>query len=283
MLNQEIINKIRDLYSNGNPISEIQRQTGISRTTISKYTKDITEIKDKMVGLTFGKLTVLKRYEKDRVLKSRCLRYLCKCECGNEVVVNGNSLRTGHTTSCGCARKGINQVDLTGKKSGEITFLRPLEERTNYNHVIWEGICSCGRIVKLSSHEFGHTKSCGCLKSSFGEQLITSILTQQNIEFETQFKFEDCRNSRCLPFDFAIFNNGKLICLIEYQGQQHFMVTGGWNTKEHLESVQTRDAIKKDYCKNNNIPLIEIPYTDYDKIDWEYLKGKIENGLSVNS
>ena len=37
---------------------------------------------------------------------------------------------------------------------------------------------------------------------------------------------------------------------------------------------ENSDPKKREYCQKNNIPLIEIPYTDYDKLDWEYLKEK---------
>jgi hypothetical protein len=33
--------------------------------------------------------------------------------------------------------------------------------------------------------------------------------------------------------------------------------------------------MKKEYCQKHNINLIEIPYTDYDKLNWEYLKNKL--------
>ena len=61
--------------------------------------------------------------------------------------------------------------------------------------------------------------------------------------------------------------------MIEYQGKQHYTCEqNGWNNKEHLLLTQKHDEMKKEYCKQNNIKLIEIPYYDYDKIDWEYLK-----------
>ena len=33
--------------------------------------------------------------------------WLCKCDCGNETIVQGGHLQTGHTRSCGCLRKEI--------------------------------------------------------------------------------------------------------------------------------------------------------------------------------
>jgi hypothetical protein len=233
MLTQETIKKIQTLYANGLSKSAIAKQLNISATTVTKYTKNIKVVADEMVGKTFGSLLVVKRLEKNPDLASRCIRYLCKCNCGKEVEVNGNSLRTGHTTSCGCSRKGMNQKDLTNLTSGEITFLFPTNERDD-RHVIWQCQCSCGKQIKLSSHEFGHTKSCGCVKESLGEKRIKDILESHGIDFQTQYKFENCDHIRALPFDFAIFKNKQLFCLIEYNGQQHYEATSGWNTKERL-------------------------------------------------
>lgn len=55
-----------------------------------------------LTGATFGRLTVIKRVENS---KHNAAQWLCKCECGETVVVSSNNLRTGHSKSCGCARK----------------------------------------------------------------------------------------------------------------------------------------------------------------------------------
>lgn len=77
-----------------------------------------------LTGKRFGRLTVIKRV-KDRITKSgyHIVRYECICDCGNTVVVNGNSLRMGKTASCGCYRKEVaynnrkkyNTYDLSGE------------------------------------------------------------------------------------------------------------------------------------------------------------------------
>ena len=54
-------------------------------------------------GQKFGKLTVLERAEDFIGPSGRETQWLCKCDCGNTVVVRGHSLRNGHTKSCGCA------------------------------------------------------------------------------------------------------------------------------------------------------------------------------------
>lgn len=59
-----------------------------------------------LVGKKFGRLTVIKRVE-DHIYPSgyHRPRWLCLCECGNEVIVQACHLKSGNTTSCGCFHK----------------------------------------------------------------------------------------------------------------------------------------------------------------------------------
>ena len=81
--------------------------------------------------------------------------------------------------------------------------------------------------------------------------------------FEKEYSFADCltENNHPCRFDFAIFDNNQLQCLIEYDGKQHFE-----KSFFDLAKNQYRDKIKNNYCLINNIPLYRIPYTDLDKI-----------------
>lgn len=76
-----------------------------------------------LTGQRFGYLTVIKRAEDYVLPKGRkCVRWLCKCDCGNDVVVFANNI--GKTTlSCGCfakenmskVKKKYNTYDLSGE------------------------------------------------------------------------------------------------------------------------------------------------------------------------
>lgn len=70
----------------------------------------------------------------------------------------------------------------------------------------------------------GDTLSCGCLRSSFGEQQIEKILKEQNLSYKKEFVFSDLVSENGVPlrFDFAVFENNKLSYLIEYDGEQHY-------------------------------------------------------------
>jgi len=77
--------------------SEIKRGGG-------KYCSRECFHKDKTIDLTgqkFGRLTVIKKINNDE----KYLTWLCKCDCGNEKIVRGDSLRGGITKSCGCLIK----------------------------------------------------------------------------------------------------------------------------------------------------------------------------------
>lgn len=55
-----------------------------------------------LCGERFGKLTVLNRAE--RLPGDKHTKWICKCDCGKTSTVTGINLKTGNTTSCGCAR-----------------------------------------------------------------------------------------------------------------------------------------------------------------------------------
>lgn len=277
MLSQEKIDLIRQLYKTGMSKKEISEKIPCSVPTVTKYTeKTINSKANQMIGQKFGQLTVLSLAPKNDNIVSRCLRYTCQCDCGNIITVNGNSLRSGHTTSCGCSRKGNNIKDLTGQRFGFLV-VQNLAYINDERRAVWNCKCDCGNEVQVTSHGLlgNHNISCGCAKQSLGEKKVEKILKQLKCNYAKEYRISDCKNVKPLPFDFAIFNNDKLICLIEYQGDIHFKVSDGWNTEEDLKQRQYRDQIKRNYCKEHNIKLIEIPYTDYDILNEEYLRKAI--------
>lgn len=227
-----------------------------------------------LTGQKFNKLLVL---EEDLLNKdNKGAKWICQCDCGNKVSVKGIFLRNGHTQSCGCLKQKHGKemgkkraINLTNQTFGKLTALFPTEKRTEDGYVIWTCKCECGNICDVSSRFLvkGGTKSCGCLKSS-GEEKITLLLKNNNIAFKKQKTFELCRfedTNRLAYFDFWVNNS----YLIEFDGEQHFKFAYGektWNTKENLEKTQKRDNYKNQWCKDNNIPLIRIPYWHLEKL-----------------
>lgn len=78
-----------------------------------------------MSGRLVGRLTVIER--SDTV--NRRAKWLCLCECGTRLAVDGYHLRSGHTSSCGCAKRN-NPGFAPSSQPGEVGF-RLLFKRYN--------------------------------------------------------------------------------------------------------------------------------------------------------
>ena len=124
---------------------------------------------------------------------------------------------------------------------------------------------------KIDGHEWIAEPSnilsgAGCPEchSSKGEKAIIKFLTTNNIIFEEQKTFDGCKNKRCLPFDFYLPNYNTCI---EYQGEQHYRSVEYFGGDEGYKYRQNNDNIKRQFCQDNNITLIEINYNSLNHIE----------------
>ena len=72
-----------------------------------------------LTGQVYERLTVIKRVD-DYISPSgsRKVQWLCKCECGKEVIATGNNLKNGNSKSCGCYnRELLLKMNLTHNAS----------------------------------------------------------------------------------------------------------------------------------------------------------------------
>lgn len=241
-----------------------------------------------LAGQKFGRLTVLRR-AKNHILPNGKPRtqWLCQCACGNRVIVSTQNLRSGKAMSCGCLRWEHFKkptVSIIGNIYGKLTVISQAKTRitkTGQHKTMWNCKCECGSFVTVEGSQLksGKTQSCGCVKSRM-ENSIAILLTQLRIDFCKQASFKDLetpKGSRTY-FDFAIYFEGQLIALVEAQGIQHYRVDSyaPWFGSYEREIT---DPIKKNYCKINNIPLIEISYQD--NLEYELLSALID--LHVNT
>ena len=235
-----------------------------------------SKLKD-LTGQRFGRLTVLERGE-DYISpnsKNKKVKWRCKCDCGNIIEVEATSLKSGATQSCGCLHNELNSKlfteNLLGQRFGKLVVISRNGSTTKGN-AIWHCKCDCGNECDVTAKhlKWGDTKSCGCL-ISFGENKISQLLLQNNIPFETQKTFSSCKfpdTNRLAKFDFWVNNS----YIIEFDGQQHFQINGtGYYTKEKLQKIKDHDIFKDQWCKENNIKIIRIPYWEIDNITIENL------------
>lgn len=144
--------------------------------------------------------------------------------------------------------------------------------------------CKCGRTFWRNfnlwkNKQYGLCPHCS-KTTSFYEKKVKSFLTENNIKFVLQKRFKECKNIKTLPFDFYI---PQYNCCIEVDGEQHFdkerIFSRATDKDKEFDLRLKLDNIKTEYCKNNNIKLLRIPYWEFDKE--ETYKKSIINILNI--
>lgn len=162
-------------------------------------------VKMDLTGQRFGRLVVISE-EKPHIYKSgrKDYMWLCKCDCGNTIIVNTNRLRMKQTQSCGCYNKErvleTKYIDLKNQTFGRLTVLNYLHKN---NALYWRCKCSCGNYTEvLTSHLIrGKILSCGCLKREKTGQINRShgLSNSRIYNIWCGIKFR-CYNKKCNEF-----------------------------------------------------------------------------------
>lgn len=98
-------------------------------------------------------------------------------------------------------------------------------------------------------------------KGSSGEVKIEKYLIKNKFNYIKEFTFKGLDRKR---FDFYLIKEN--VC-IEFDGVQHYKAIEYFGGIETFIATQNNDKLKNDYCKQNKINLIRIPYTDENNID----------------
>ncbi len=106
-------------------------------------------------GQRFGHLTALRLDHRD---KKTGAWWLCRCDCGKEVVKRGSDL-VRSATSCGCKQYSRRRIEDIGVRYGRLVVV-------GFHGMYRDCICDCGNTVTVprSSLASGATQSCGCLR-----------------------------------------------------------------------------------------------------------------------
>ena len=215
-----------------------------------------------LTGMHFGELTVIGISQKKG--KNGDIFWNCKCSCGKEKEIRTYSLTSGSSKSCGCKRKQlVSEKNMTNLLNQKIDKLLVIEKYSwGKGNIEWKCKCDCGNEIVVKSNYLlskNNYCSCGCSRTkSVGEEKIFNLLRDNNYAFEVEKSFDSLRYEQGgIPrFDFYVENK----YLIEYDGKQHFLENYGWKVNS-LEEQKEKDNYKNNWCKDNNIPLIRIPYT----------------------
>lgn len=184
---------------------------------------------------------------------------------------------SSHLTS-GCPKCAIDNNKISQKefveRANKIHY-----DKYKYDNIVYDKLGTKVMITcpihgdfeqKAQTHLSGH--GCPRCSSSKGEEKITYFLLNKEIAFVREKKFHKLGSLR---FDFYLPDYN--LC-IEYDGIHHFVSVDRFKSgKTDLAQIKARDEKKNQFCFENNIKLIRIPYTDYNNIEKILTQG-IYNG-----
>jgi len=243
------------------PINLI-RGHGCPLCASNKHTKKMTKTHNEFItemNIIHPDILVLGEYKKAKAkIKLQCKKDGYKWETTPGVILRDSS-------------KGCPKCSGNIKNKSNEHFVNELYEISENIIVHGEYINSKTKIdcqCKVCNYKWKTVPSsllaghgCPQCSSSKGELSIIKFLNQNYIRYKHQHNFKGCKHERKLYFDFYL---PTLNVAIEYQGIQHYQVVKHFGGEQGFKQRSKRDKIKEDWCKLNNIKLIEIPYTVKD-------------------
>ena len=231
---------------------DILRGSGCPKCRYANMTKTHDDYIKQLAKINNGVVAVDKYINSYTKIKHRCLK------CGNEWMVAPRDLLQGnHCPRCSTRKKSheqyVNELSLNNPN------IEVVETYVNANTNIKHQCKICGYEWMARPNHILHGLGCPNCQETSGEQAVRQWLVDNNIRYESQKRFSDCKNQRMLPFDFYLPDYN---CCIEYDGAQHFREVELWGGKEYLLRRQQNDQIKNNYCNENDIYLIRIRYDE---------------------
>lgn len=222
--------------------------------------KKSTEEFQKELDQIFGNnsFEVLSEYITNQIkIKLKCNK------CGNIIYKQPVKMVSGKEGCYICSGKNKHKTTQS--------FIKEVEDRyPNKYEVLGEYIKArepllvknlfCGHKYLISPDNLLRGKGCPrcSMKQSSYMDIVEDFLSSNNISFEKEKRFEDCKLIRTLPFDYYIPEKN---CCIEVDGEFHFYRNQEpLNRRSRTDEVQKRDKIKDLYCQENGIKLVRLPY-----------------------
>lgn len=191
---------------------------------------------------------------------------------GDFEILPSNHLRGGGCLHCARERNAV------ACRNTQEDFLRRAKEihgdRYGYEKAIYQTLetpitITCPEHGDFSQTPMSHLQGNGCphCHRSKGEVRVANFLNRNNIQFEIQKKIENLNLFGGRKYFLLDFYLPKHDTVIEYNGEHHYKPVQWFGGLKNYDLQKMRDESLRQYCKENKIKLIEIPYTEFDNIE----------------
>lgn len=199
-------------------------------------------------GEIFGSLTVLKRAEN----QGNRTAWLCRCECGKEVVVTTHDLQRRKIKNCGCKSDDTPYYrNLEGQRIGMLKVIKKTDERDYKGSVLWKCHCDCGKNVLYSEDMLmhGNVKSCGCYRENEIRAKIHEKLHRIDGTCIERLNLRKARaDNKSGHVGIHKINDNRYQARIGFQGKSYYL--GTFPTLEDaIEARQRGEQIHLDFLK----------------------------------
>ena len=237
------------LQGKGCKVCKNKKSGEARRKTKEQYIKDLEAINPNL------------EIEDEYINTDTAVYHKCK-KCGHRWKIKPNHTLSGHgCPMCGFKKSADSKRKSKEKYKQELFCINPdIDVVGEYINSITPLLHQCKKCGNEWYAKPAHTmRGHGCpnCSQSHGENQIAWWLKNNNIQYISQYKFNDCKDKLPLPFDFFLYQYN--IC-IEYDGKQHFEPIDWFGGEDSLKIRQYHDAIKTKYCEDNNIILLRIAY-----------------------
>lgn len=167
-----------------------------------------------LTGKKFGRLTVIKRVENNKWNKAQ---WLCKCDCGNEIIARCDYLVQNRTTSCGCYNRDV-KTKHNKYKTRLYNILKGMKRRCynkNDEFYKWYG----GRGIKICDEWLSDFMNFynWAIANGYDENAPRGKCTIDRIDVNGDYEPSNCR----FVTNKKQQNNRNDNCYITYKNQTH--------------------------------------------------------------
>jgi len=208
------------------------------------------------------------KYSYDKVeYKNAKTKIIIICNiCGSDFEITPDHFLRGR--GClNCSRKELSKkfskgvdvfIESANKKHGNGTYDYSKVKYVNNKTKVDIKCNKCGKYFKQTPYaHISRGDGCPICSISHGERSIAKLLDKNNIIYQSQKTFIDCRDKMLLPFDFYL---PEYNLIVEFDGVQHFKPVAHFSGDAGFKNTQHHDNIKTNYCYDNDIILCRIKY-----------------------